>query len=424
MSAPTAHPAAPASVPSERLLLFTLAAINFTHIVDYVIIMPLGPEFMRDFHITPGQFGFLVASYSFSAGALGFAAGFVMDRFDRKTALLTLYAGFGVGTLSCAIAPNYPLLLVARIVAGAFGGVAGSVILAIVGDVIPAHRRGHAMSIVMNAYSLAQIVGLPLGLWLASVLSWHTPFILIAAVAIINSVVGWRSLPPLRGHLQAGRPADGLAQMRAILSLPNHWRAFALISAVTLMGGLIFPYMTPTLVMNAGLAEKQVPWIYVCGGVATFFAMTWFGRLSDRHGHLRMFTLLTLICLPPMVAFTNLPPVPLWLALAVSTVFIVTMSGRYVPSITMVTGSAERRLRGGFMSVNASVQQIAGAAGNTVAALLVGEDAAGRITGFPLVGALAVATAIAAIFLARPLRAAPDDPAEVAPLAGAEPHFG
>src|SRR5713226_3791960 len=211
---------------NERLLLLVLAAIQFTTILDFLIIMPLGPQYMRVFGVTPGQFGLIVSAYAISAGIAGIAAGFFLDRFDRKRALLALYTGFTLGTLFCALAQTYHTLVAARALAGAFGGVTGALLLAIVGDVIPEHRRGAAMGLVMSAFSIANICGVPLGLVLASSFNWHVPFFALAGLSVVILAILARVMPSLRSHLAHLREEPPTTRMLAILSGPAHQRAF------------------------------------------------------------------------------------------------------------------------------------------------------------------------------------------------------
>jgi predicted MFS family arabinose efflux permease len=365
----------------ERLLLFTLAAVQFTHIMDFMIMMPLGPQFMRSFGITPTQFGFLVSIYSFAAGLLGFATGFFMDKLDRKRALLFFYGGFVVGTLCCALAPNYFSLLIARTVAGAFGGVAASIIYAIVGDVIPYERRGAAMGVIMTSFSLASILGLPVGLMLTGWFSWHAPFLLLVAIGTVLLVAAHRILPELPPHSH-GTAHDAWAQMRTILTHPNHQRAFALISVLAAGSALIYPYLTPSMVTNAKLPESLMWLIYALGGGATLLTSPYFGRISDRFGKLKVFTWLVLISAIPTLAIANMSPSPVWFILLVTTSYMVFTSGRFVPAMAMITASVEPRYRGGFMSVNSAIQQLAAGAATSAAALLVSNDAQGRIVGY------------------------------------------
>ncbi len=396
----------PLTSQQERLLLYTLAAVQFTHIMDFMIMMPLGPQFMRNFGISPTQFGFLVSAYSFSAGALGFAAGFFMDRFDRRRALQFFYSGFILGTFCCALAPNYLLLLLSRAVAGGFGGVAASVVMAIVGDVIPYERRGRGMGVVMTAFSLASILGLPVGLMFAGWFGWHAPFLLLAGLGAVVWLFATRTLPELPPH-PYGNTHDAWEQMKTILLHPNHQRAFALIASLTGGGALIYPYLTPSMVANAALPESLMSFIYIFGGAATLFSTPYFGRLSDRLGKLRVFTVLILFSAVPTLAITHMVPVPVWVILLTTTSYMVFTSGRFVPAMALITASVEPRYRGGFMSVNSAFQQIAAGLATSLSAVLVGSGADGRITGYGRTGWLAVGTILVSIALIRHLKIAP-----------------
>lgn len=388
----------------ERLLLFTLAAVQFTHIMDYMILMPLGSHLMRVFDISPAQFSRLVAAYSIAAAITGFIGGFLLDRYDRKRALLTLYTGFGLSTLACALAPTYHFLLVARFAAGAFGGLAGSVVTAAVSDVVPPERRGAAMGVVMTAFPIASVLGVPIGLALAGAFEWHAPFFLLAAMSVVIGVIGWRSLPSLPPHPIDVHPWQ---QMREICTHPIHLRGFALSAVLVFAGGCIIPFMAPSMVTNVGLTEAQLPLVYLAGGAFTFFTMPWFGRLADRHDKLRVFATITVLACAATVVLTHLPVVPVAVALVVTTLFMIGMSGRFPPAMALITNAVAARYRGGFMSVNSAVQQGASALANSIAGLFVTREAlSGRLEGYPRVGYLAVLAFAGAIYLAARLRAA------------------
>jgi predicted MFS family arabinose efflux permease len=387
----------------EWLLLLVLAAVQFTHIVDFVIIMPLGPQFKSDLHLSDQWFGFLVSAYAFSAALAGLLAAWFIDRFDRKTALLGLYAGFTVGTLCCGAAPNYPLLLAARALTGAFGGVVAACILAIVGDAFPGARRGRAMGAIMSAFSVASIAGVPAGLYLANLVNWRAPFIALAGLSAAVSVLVGLVLPPMSGHLDRGRTAPNLW---GVFLEPAHLRAYLLMTAMVLSTFMIVPYLASYLVANTGRTNEELPYVYLCGGLATLVTMTLFGWLSDRFGKLLMFRSLALFTMVPILLVTNLPPVALATVLAVSTLFMVTSSGRMVPAMALITASAAPRNRGGFLSVNASVQQTAMGLASALGGIMLGQGANGEITGFPLVGGLACAATLASILLAGRLQPA------------------
>jgi predicted MFS family arabinose efflux permease len=393
---------------NERWLLLLLAAIQFTVIVDFLIIMPLGPQYMRVFGITPGQFGIIVSAYAISAGISGIVAGLFLDRTDRRTALLWLYLGFTAGTLLCAFAPGYLLLVGARIVAGAFGGVTGALILAIVGDVIPDERRGAAMGMVMSSFSVASICGVPLGLLLASHLSWHVPFFALAGLSALVLLAMTRVMPSLRGHLHHAADQHPVKRMLTVLLHPDHRRAFLFMAVLTGTGFLIFPYISNYMVANVGLTEKQLPFIYLAGGSCTIFSMNWIGRWADRAGKRRVFNIMSVIALVPIFTLTNLPRVPLLAAIGVSTLLMICMSGRMVPAMALMTGSIEARYRGGFMSLNSSVQQFSSGLAAYVGGQIMGQSADGRITRFNWIGYVSVVCALTCIFLGRYLKTPKD----------------
>ena len=389
---------------NEKLLLLVLAAIQFTATLDFLIIMPLGPQYLRVFVISPAQFGNIVSAYALSAAISGIVAGFFMDRFDRKPTLLWLYFGFAAGTLYCALAPDYHLLVAARVVAGAFGGVTGALILAIIGDVVPEERRGAAMGLVMSSFSVASICGVPLGLFLATNINWHVPFFALAALSAIVLIGAARVLPHLLGHLHHARDAHPAARMLEVLARKDHQMALFFMAVMTATGSLLFPGIANYMVANVGLTERQLPLIYLAGGLCTIFSMNWIGHWADRSGKLRVFTLMSLSSTIPIAAMTNLPRVPLVVALAVSTLLMICMSGRFVPGMALITGSIEARYRGGFMSINSSVQQFALGIAAWISGQIMGLSPTGEMTHFPIVGIISLICALSCIYLARFLK--------------------
>ena len=390
----------------ETVLLLILAAIQFCTTLDFVIILPLEPQYIRLMHINPAQFSLIVSSYAIAAGITGLLGGFFLDLLDRKTALLGLFSGFGVGTLLCALAPTYPLLVAARAVAGAVGGVTGALVLSIVGDVIPEERRGAAMGMVMSSFSVASIVGLPLGLWLAAKFSWHVPFFIIAAGCVPILAAVCPGVPSLRGHLQHARDQHPAVRLWAVLMEPNHQMAFVFMAALTFAGLTIFTNLATYMEFNVGLNDKQLPLIYLTGGLCTVFSMNWIGRWADRAGKLRVFTLMSLSAAVPIIILPNLSRVPLAVALAASPLLMICMSGRFVPAMAMMTAAVESRYRGGFMSVNSSVQQFACGLAAWASGAIVGQGPNQEITHFPLVGILSLSCVFSCIWLGRFLKPA------------------
>ncbi|HQR53783.1 MAG TPA: MFS transporter [Burkholderiales bacterium] len=391
----------------ERPLLAVLAGIQFAHIVDFMIMMPLGPQFMTLFHIGPHQFSLLVSSYTLSAGTAGLIAALFVDRFDRRHALLSLYTGFIVATFACGLAPGYAWLLAARAAAGAFGGLLGASVLAIVGDVIPESRRGAAMGTVMSAFSLAAVAGVPTGLVLANAFGWRAPFLSLSAVSLVILALARRHVPRLRHHVRHAQGRSALAQLAAVLGHRNHLRAFALVAVLTVSAFAVIPFISPYLVSNTGLTLDELPLVYLSGGLMTLFTARLIGRLADRHGKRRVFIAIALLSLIPILLITHLPVAPLAVTITVTTLFMVLVSGRFVPAMALITASVEPRLRGSFMSVHASVQQFASAFATLGAGLVITRGADGALTHYGSVGWAAALATVTAVLIARTLRRAP-----------------
>lgn len=384
----------------ESKLLILLAAIQVTHIMDFMVMMPLGPQLMRVLHVTPHDFGLLVSAYTFGAAASGFFAAFHIDRLDRKTALLGIYAGFTVTTLLCAIAPGFWTLLAARAAAGVFGGIVGAVVYAIVGDLVPEERRGTAMGIISAAFSLSAIAGVPIGLFLANHFDWRAPFAFLTITGMILWTLCWRMLPRVDRHLEARRSGTVFEQLHAVFAQRNHLNAFALIATLMFAGFSVIPFISPYTVANVGLKETDLPYLYLAGGLATLFTSRWIGRLSDRHGKRRVFRVVAAISVVPLLITTNLPPVPVPVAIAASVIFMVFVSGRFVPVMALVTSSVTSRLRGSFLAFNSSIQQLFAGLAAYTGGLIMGRAPDGRITYYWAVGLLAVTATIACIWLA------------------------
>lgn len=372
--------------------------------------MPLGPQFMRVFGTGPAEFGLVVSVYTFGAAASGFLAAFHIDRFDRKVALLGIYAGFCVATALCALAPGFWTLLIARAAAGIFGGIAGSVIYAIVGDLIPEARRGTAMGVIASAFSISSIAGVPVGLFLANHFNWRAPFILLSAGGVLIWIMAWRTLPRIDRHLGRGPGRPALAQLAVIFRHRNHLTAFALTATLMFAGFSVIPFISPYMVANVGLKETDLPWLYFFGGLATLFTSRLIGRLTDRYGSKRVFRVVATISVLPLLVTTNLPPVPVPVAIAGSILFMVFVSGRFIPLMALVTASVEPQLRGSFLAFNASIQQLFAGLAAFTAGLIMGHAADGRITHYNLVGALAVVATFACIWLSTRVRPAAPQP--------------
>lgn len=396
-SLPVSSPApssAPLSPRRELWLLLTLAGIQFTHILDFMIMMPLGPQFTQLFAISDAQFGLLVSAYTLAAGASGLLASTYIDRFGRKRLLLALYTLFGLATLACGLAPTYGTLMVARILAGAFGGVLSALSQTIVADVVPFERRGRAMGIVMTSFSLSTVAGVPLGLILAEHGGWHLPFLAIAALVAVLAVAAARTLPAMSGHLQAASGRTALGGIAQVLADPNHRWAFLFSALIMFTGFTVIPYITIYMQTNAGVRPDQIPLVYLCGGVVTLFTARLFGVLTDRWGKVATFRCLALAGALPLLGITLVHGVPLWAVLLVSTLMFALMSGRMIPGMAIITSAAQAPLRGTFMTLNASVQSAAMGVASFVGGLLISRDAQGLVQNYWMAALVGIAASL------------------------------
>lgn len=390
----------------EARIVRVLAGLQFMHVLDFVLMMPLGPQLMRLFALTPRDFGLLVSVYMFAAAAAGIAASAVADRFDRRRVLLALASGFMLAAVATAAAQTYAMLLAAHAFAGAFGGVLAAQVHAFLGDVVPEGRRGRATGIVLSSFALASVSGVPLGILIADLGgSWRWPFAVLALGALPLIAVAARVLPPVTGHVAARRADRLLASYTRVLSVPNHWRAFVLNALATFAGFTVIPYLAPFMVRNVGLRESQIALLYFFGGLATFFTSRWIGRQCDLHGKQRMFRIVALASCVPLALTTNLPPVPLAVAIAASVLFMTLVSGRFVPAMALINSAAEPQLRGGFLALTGAVQQATAGSAALVAGLILGTGPGGEITHYGRVGALAVCATLLAVVWAPRVRA-------------------
>jgi DHA1 family inner membrane transport protein len=393
----------------QWLLLFILAAVQFSHTIDFVIIMPLEPRLTADLGIGSRQFGLVVSAYGWAAFAGGLLLAPWLDTYDRKRTLLLLFAGFTLGTLLCGIAPDYSWLLVGRAIAGGFGGIVAATVLAIVGDAFPDHRRGMATGVVMSAFSISSIVGIPAGLMLAgnSATGWRAPFLALAigcgAVWLLSVFV----IPSLRGHLRSAQ--EEKPSVWQVLARPAHLKAFGVMLTLVFGNFLVVPYIPAFLVKNIGVGDRGVQLMYFLGGLATLGTMNVVGRLADRFPRLLLFRILGLLALVTVVILPQLPTgTPLAVVLTVTTLMFILMSGRYVPLMALVTGIAPPRERGAFMSLLASVQQLGLGMAPFAAALLMHDTPGDQpLEGFANAGLASAAVGLLALWLAGMLTPCP-----------------
>jgi predicted MFS family arabinose efflux permease len=386
----TVPPAVPLPEARERLVLWLLALTQFTVIMDFMVMMPLAPQLMRAFAIEPAAVSGAVSAYAWCAGISGLLASMYIDRFDRKRLLLAMFALFTLSNLACAVAPNFHVLVLSRAFAGLTGGVLASIIMAIIGDLIPAHRRGAATGIVMTSFSLAAVAGVPTGVMLAAHYGWASPFYLLVLFSLLIWFGAWRVLPSLDGHLGRRVPlAQVMPDLIGLYKVRGHLKAF-LLSGVNMMTGMmVIPFISPVLVSNIGVQPAEITFVYLAGGVATLFTARMLGRWSDRVGAHKVYRYVALFSILPLMFMTHMPRIPLYAVILFFPFFMTALSGRNIPMQALMTTVPDPAKRGAFLSANSAIQQIGSGVGALVGGLWLHTDAAGHISGYSLNGWIA-----------------------------------
>ena len=407
-SEPSAAPALRKLTRSEWGIILVLAAINFTHMVDFVIIMPLGARLISEFQITNSEFGRVVSVYGYAAGIASLLASFVIDRFDRKYFLAVMYTGFTLSTLFCGLAMSYETLLLSRGLAGVFGGLAAAAMMAIIGDTFPPHLRGRATGAVMSAFAVASIAGLPIGLQLAEWLGRGAPFVWLAGLCAMVLAATHYWLPSMTGHIGElnRRP---LKEFAAVVREPNHLWAFVFTFSLVLGTFSVASFIGPYLIAVNGWSEGHLAIIYLVAGFCTLIGMNVIGILSDRYGKRRVFLVLASLAIVVSIGITNLPPVHLAVGTLALSLFMVCAAGRMVPAQAMLIGVAAPQIRGAFMSLNTAVQQFATGLAPEIAGNIMDLGDPKTMNMYWLVGIVAATSAVISLVLSGYIRPAKTD---------------
>ena len=372
----------------QIFIIAVLAFIQFTVILDFIIIAPLGALLMKIMDVTPAQFGSVVSAYAFSAGISGFLAAGFADKYDRKKFLMFFYGGFLLGTFLCGIAANYYFLLGARIVTGIFGGVIASVSLAIVTDIFDMKVRSRVMGFVQMSFAVAQVAGIPLGIYLANVIGWHAPFMLIVGIGIPAGIAMMRLVRPIDTHLSIERSADHNAfkHLQKTISQPTYIKAFATTALLSIGGFLMMPFSSAFLVNNIGISQEHLPLVFMFTGMATIIILPVVGRISDTVGKFRMFVIGTVIAGIAIIYYTNLSITPLWEVVLINVILFAGIMSRMIPATTLMTAVPDISDRGAFMSINSSLQQISGGIASVFAGLIIVQVNQGPLQNYNVLG--------------------------------------
>ena len=376
----------------ELIVVSLLALVNFTYILDFMIMMPLGNILMPKWNLNTEQFANVVAAYPITAFFSSFAAIFFADKFDRKYLLLFVYGAFLIATFFCGQATGYHSMMIARIFTGLFGGVIGAQVLSIAGDYVPYERRGRAMGVLMSGFALASVIGMPLSLLLANHFDWYFPFYLIAGLGTVLYIVLWKVLPNFRSHLAT--PIKLKERAHNFISIfSNRTQIIALTLGSCLMMGhfFIIPLINPYLVNNAHVDIKATPLVYLFGGIATIIASNITGKLADKHGKFKIFIVAIIFSVPFIFMVTNMPAWPLWLILLIFAIWFAVTTARSVPAQAMITQSVTAHTRGSFMSFNSCLQSLGTGIATITSGHLTYNDTNGVIHGYPYLGYISIA---------------------------------
>ncbi|CAN5316026.1 MFS transporter [soil metagenome] len=383
----------------QIFIIAILTILQFTIILDFMVLSPLGVILLKELSITTTQFGWVVSAYAFSAGAAGFLAAGFADRFDRKKLLMFFYVGFVIGTFLCGIADTYNFLLIARIVTGIFGGVIGSVSFAIITDLFKMEVRGRVMGFIQMAFASSQVLGLPVGLYLANLWGWHSPFLMIVGICVLVGIAILIYMKPIDDHLKIQSDRNPVEHLIKTISQRNYLRAFAATVLLATGGFMLMPFGSTFGINNLGLTMDQLPIIYMITGVVTIITGPFVGKLSDKIGKFQIFLIGSVLGMIMVVIYCNLGVTPLWILVVINSLLFVGISSRMISSSALMTAIPEPQDRGAFMGINSSIAQVAGGIAAVLAGKIVIQTESGKLERYDMLGYVVVAGMLITIIM-------------------------
>lgn len=399
----------------ERRAVLVIAAVQFVNVLDFMMVMPLGPDFAAALGIPTSHIGYVGGSYTVAAAVAGLLGSLFLDRFDRRKALAVVLAGLVVATALGGLAVDMETLLGARVLAGLFGGPAVALGTAIIADCVAPERRGRAMGIAMGSFSLAAVFGVPVGLELAQLGGWRLPFFAVAGLAAVVAGAAISLLPPQRGHLAHGPGPAMLARFRSLLDRRAVWLAYATAGLLQMQAFMIIPNISAYVQGNLGFPRGQLSLLYLIGGTLTFFGMRATGRLVDRFGSGSVTLANTvLITIVVWAAFIGYQP---WMPLLVLfPLFMLTNGMRLVANSAAFSKVPHAHERAGFMALVSSVQHISAALGAFLSSHILEATPDGRLLDVTTMATVAIALGLVVpplmFALERAIRPAPPVPRE------------
>ncbi|SDG37227.1 MULTISPECIES: MFS transporter [unclassified Duganella] len=383
----------------QKTVVAMLAFLQFAVILDFMIMSPLGAVIMPDLKIGPAQFGLVVSAYAFSAGLSGLLTAGFADRYDRKKLLLFFYTGFILGTVWCGLAQTFESLLAARVFTGLFGGVIGSIVLAISTDLFAPAMRGRVMGLIQTAFAASQVLGIPVGIYLSNQWNWHVPFMAMAAFGLLGGVfVAWK-MQPVNAHLGQPQEHSPFMHLYHTVTEKRYLLAFCITALLTTGGFMLMPFSSAYIVNNMGIDLHHLPTVYLVTGVCTIFIGPLIGRAADAIGKFRVFLFGTALSIAMVLIYTHLGRIPLWMLVVINSVMFVGIFSRMIPFQAISSTVPVATQRGSYNAISASIQQLAGGLASVASGHIVTQAADGRLQHFDTVGYVVVATSIAATLL-------------------------
>lgn len=385
--------------PYQVLVILLLALTQFTVVLDFMVMSPLGDLLMKSMNISTSQFGIVVSSYAFSAGISGFLTASFADKFDRKKLLLIFYSGFIIGTFLCGNINSYTLLVFARIFTGLFGGVISSISMAIVADLFEINQRGRVMGFIQMGFGISQVLGIPISLWFANNWGWQSPFIMIVVLATIIALIGLVFIKPVTAHL-ALQKDNPLLHMWNTIKNKDYRIAFVATAFLSLGGYLMMPWGSAFSVNNLHISQTDLPLLFMITGTSTLLIMPIIGILSDKIQKFTLFTIASLWMVITVLIYTHLTPCPLWIAILVNSFMMIGVMARMVPSQALTASVPQMKDRGAFMSINSSLQQVSGGFAAVLGGMIVVQQNENSPLGrFEILGFVVISAILINIFL-------------------------
>lgn len=391
---------APTFTGYQKLVITLLALTQFTVVLDFMVMSPLGDILMKSMDMTTLQFGFAVLSYGLSAGISGLLTAGFADKFDRKKLLLFFYIGFIAGTLFCGLATSYPLLIAARIFTGVFGGVIGSISMAIVADLFSIQQRGRVMGFLQMGFGASQVLGIPISLYLAYAWGWQSPFLMIVGLAILIWLVILFKMQPITKHLEIQTDRNVFQHLWHTIANREYRIGFMATALLSLGGFMMMPWGSAFAINNLGMNDDQLKILFMVAGVSTLLIMPIIGKLSDKMDKFRLFAFASLWLIAVVLVYTNLSITPFWIVMLINVMMMMGIMSRMVPSMALATSLPEMKDRGAFMSINSSLQQMAGGlAAGLSGMIVVQKDKFSPLEHYDVLGIVVVCITLVCIFM-------------------------